>query len=260
MSQAAFITGGTKRIGLTIAKALAAQGYGLVLQSRDLLPAGAWAGAAELRDAGAPFVHVVQADLQCPHSRADLLTNVLALAPDLELLVANAAAFDYDHAMTATAERLQGHLAVNFMAPVELVTSWAQHRQALGLRNPGHAVLMLDQKVRNLNPDYYTYTLSKLALASAVPFLAQSLAPVLRVNAIAPGITYPSEGMSTQDFEKGAAVAALGVSNSAQDLADAVCALTRIPSITGQTLMVDGGQHLVPRRRDVAFAETPLRP
>lgn len=116
-----------------------------------------------------------------------------------------------------------------------------------------HVVTILDQKVFNLNIDYMTYTLSKLASHASIRYLAQCCAPVLRVNAIAPGLTLASADMNDEAFANAHKVAALDMSSTPQDITSAVILLESIPSITGQTIVVDGGQHLVPRTRDVAF-------
>ena len=100
-----------------------------------------------------------------------------------------------------------------------------------------------------------TYTLAKLASHSSIRYLAQCCAPTLRVNAIAPGVTLPSSDMDEAGFSRAHRIAVTGASSTAQDIAQAVWMLESSPAITGQTLTVDGGQHLVPRARDVAFRE-----
>lgn len=265
LSPCVLVTGAARRIGRAIAERYAAQHWAVALHYRNS-EAQAQELQAVLLGLGAPSVYLVRADLTDPLGRKHLLSQVLAQAGRLDALVNSAAAFDYDTALDASAQGLQQHVQTNFVAPTELTLLWAQARQkksqGCGAEQgaPGHVVTLLDQKLQNLNPDYCTYTLSKLAAASSIRFLAQACAPWLRVNAVSPGVTLPSSDMQDALFEQASAVAALGRSSRAQDIADAVWSLQSLPAVTGQNLVVDGGQHLVPRRRDVAFEEKPLHP
>lgn len=112
---------------------------------------------------------------------------------------------------------------------------------------------LLDQKLYNLNPDYLSYTLSKAALHSATTMLAQALAPTVRVVGVAPGITLVSGEQTEAGFATAHQRTPLGRSSSAQDIADAVCYAATARALTGTTLLVDGGQHLMPLPRDVMF-------
>ena len=117
----------------------------------------------------------------------------------------------------------------------------------------GSVVHVLDQKVFNLNPDYFSYTVSKLALERLVSLQAQALAPTLRVNAVAPGLMYLSGPQTPENFERAAQANLLRQPIDPQDVARSVVFLARTPSITGTTVRVDNGQHLVPMARDVMF-------
>jgi NAD(P)-dependent dehydrogenase (short-subunit alcohol dehydrogenase family) len=112
---------------------------------------------------------------------------------------------------------------------------------------------VLDQKVFNLNPDYFSYTLSKLALERAVSLQAQSLAPTLRVNAVAPGLMYLSGPQTQDNFNRAASANLLRHPIHPADVASSVVFLANNASITGTTVRVDNGQHLVPLARDVMF-------
>ena len=162
--------------------------------------------------------------------------------------------FEYDDAKTFTEAKFHEHLQSNYLAPLEFTMEL--FRLLNGLKKErAHVVTVLDQKVFNLNTDYMTYTLSKLAGHSSIRYLAQCCAPTLRVNAVAPGITLASSDMSENIFEKAHKYAALDSSSTPQDIAAAIIMLDSAPAITGQTIAVDGGQHLLPRARDVAFEE-----
>ena len=112
---------------------------------------------------------------------------------------------------------------------------------------------MLDQKLYNLNPDYLSYTLSKAALQTATVALAQALAPKVRVVGIAPGLTLPSADQTPEGFAAAHRVTPLGRASRLEDIVQAACYLADAPGVTGTTLVVDGGQHLVPLPRDVMF-------
>ena len=114
-------------------------------------------------------------------------------------------------------------------------------------------VNLLDQKLHNPNPDYFSYTLTKAALGHATILLAQALAPAVRVCGVSPGITLVSGPMDEDEFAKAHKLTALGRSSTPEDIARAVRFLLESPAITGVDLAVDGGQHLVGQSRDVLF-------
>lgn len=250
MTKLALVTGGAKRIGRAICLKLASQGYGVVIHY--------WSSedeASKTRDdclaAGAAFATTVRADLHNPDDRLILVDKATTLAGPISLLVNNASTFAYDEAATFSAQRFDDHLQTNYFAPIEL--TMAMHRLALNDHRTAHVVTLLDQKVFNLNTDYMTYTLAKLASQSSIRYLAQCCAPALRVNALAPGVSLISGNMDSEEFNKAHKVAALGRSSTPEDVAAAVLMLDGAPAITGQILAVDGGQHLIPRARDVGF-------
>lgn len=126
---------------------------------------------------------------------------------------------------------------------------------AVGSRHAGHfqVVNLLDQKLFNLNPDYLSYTLSKAALHTATTMLAQALAPKVRVVGVAPGITLASGDQTPEGFAKAHGKTPLGRSSTPEDVAATVCFVADNQAITGTTILVDGGQHLIPSHRDVMF-------
>ena len=114
-------------------------------------------------------------------------------------------------------------------------------------------IQLLDQKLINLNPDYLSYTLSKAALLSSVEMLALDFAPLLRVVGLAPGISLPSGDQTEEGFAKAHQMTPLQRSSKPNDVAKAAVFLAQANAITGTTLYVDGGQHLLPSTRDVMF-------
>ena len=261
MSRVSLVTGGAQRLGREICLGLAGRGDTVVIHYK-----GSDKAAARTRDdclaAGAAAAFIIQADLADTAQRMGLVDAVLRMTGDLHLLVNNASMFEYDNAHNFEPARFEQHLQTNFIAPVELTMALhrhylAQHSQAAGTR-AGHVVTLLDQKLENLNIDYLSYTLAKLGSGASIRYLAQCCAPYLRVNAISPGVTLLSGDMTPAEFERSQKIAALGQSSTPQDIAMAVLMLDGALAVTGQTLLVDGGQHLVPRQRDVAFENKDL--
>jgi NAD(P)-dependent dehydrogenase (short-subunit alcohol dehydrogenase family) len=172
-----------------------------------------------------------------------------ALGP-LGCIVNSAALFAFDDPTHFSPALLATHMQINVAAPLLLA-------QALHAATPegSEAVVinLLDQKLGNLNPDFLSYTLSKAALQAATTMLAQALAPRVRVVGISPGITLVSGDQEPAGFAQAHRATPLGRSSTPQDIVDAVCYLARARAITGTTLVVDGGQHLIPLARDVMF-------
>jgi len=252
MSRTALVTGGAKRIGRAISLRLAAQGYGVIIHYRNS-KVEAEKTRADCLEAGARMARIIHSDLSRQQERHVLVDRATEMAGVVNLLVNSASLFDYDDASTFTHQHLTEHLQTNYLAPVELTMAMHRLARASKPETLSHVVTLLDQKLFNLNTDYMTYTLAKLASHSSIRYLAQCCAPTLRVNAIAPGLTFVSGEMDHEDFIKAHRIAALGRSNTVEDIAASVMLLDESQSITGQTLVVDGGQHLVPRGRDVAF-------
>ena len=248
MRGTALVTGAARRVGAAIAIALAEDGWDVAIHyghSED--------AARETVDAihrcGRRAV-AFDADLADEGSVGALIGRVAdALAPPL-CLVNNASIFTSDDATSAGFESITAHMRVNLAAPVVLAR--AMHAR-LRARQRGVVVNLLDQKLFNPNPDFLSYTLSKAALQTATDLLARALAPKLRVVGVAPGITLPSADQTRRDFAKAHARTPLGRSSTPADIADAIRFVVDAPAITGTTLIVDGGQHLVPTARDVMF-------
>ncbi len=229
----ALITGGHRRLGAVISARLAAGGWALALHgAHDATPEPAL--AAVLGD-----WHGFVADLSDAAAVAGLLPRVcdhFGVVPSL--LVNNASMFAGDDV---------DHHPVNASAPVALSLAM----QSAGAS--GSIVNILDQRIRNPNRDQLSYTLSKTALAGATRALAVALAPTLRVNAVAPGLTMPTPEYSSEQVERVAAAMPLGVLPRPEDVADAVVYFAGAPAVTGQTLFVDGGASLKSFERDFLY-------
>ncbi len=243
----ALVTGAARRLGREIALELARGGHDIALHFRSG-PDEAQATVEELRAIGVEAA-AFQADLADEGACRALVPAVLARLGRLDAVVNSAALFEFDDAASFGYAMLERHLRANTGPAVLLAQALAQHlAQRPGAR--GAVVNLLDQKLWNPNPDYFSYTLSKAALECATQLLARALAPAVRVVGVAPGLTLTSTTMSPERFEELHRLSPLGRSSTPADVAAGVRFLIQNGSITGTTLLVDGGQHMMALARD----------
>ncbi len=264
MTSWALITGGSVRLGRETGLAFARAGWSVACHYNRSADA-AQALCEELRAMGVQALAVageLEDEASCQHI---FDTTVATTGTHLRCIVNNASLFVPDQGDDFNEAQAVAQLKVNLMAPMRfgkwLAALHAKNPNALahagsdagsGLAAPS-VVHVLDQKVFNLNPDYFSYTLSKLALERAVSLQAQSLAPTLRVNAVAPGLMYLSGPQTQDNFDRAAQANLLRQPIDPADVAHTVVFLANNPSITGTTVRVDNGQHLVPLARDIMF-------
>jgi NAD(P)-dependent dehydrogenase (short-subunit alcohol dehydrogenase family) len=252
----ALVTGAAVRLGREIALAYARAGWAVLCHYRSQATE-AEQTCAELRALGVQ-AHALQADLGKAGATAELMQAALALtsgqAP--HAVVNNASLFEPDTGMDFSPQLLAQHMQVNCSAALELGALAARAAQGQGVVPV--VVHILDQKVLNLNPDYFSYTVSKLALHQAVALQAMALAPHARVVGVAPGLLYPSGPQSQDNFARASQVNLMRQAINPHDVARTVLFVSETPSVNGVTIAVDQGQHLVPLARDVMFAiDTP---
>jgi len=243
----ALVTGAAKRIGRAIAEDLAANGFAVAIHaSRSIETAENF--AAELRQSGSRAI-AVQADLQKIDETSDLIKRASEALGPIDLLVNNASVFHEDSVRHIDAAAWDEHFAVHVRAPSILSAGFAAQ---LPEGTEGLIVNIIDQRVWALRPSFYSYTLSKSALWTATQTMAQALAPRIRVNAIGPGPSMPSERQAQEDFQ--AQVSALILKRGPQlgEFGKTIRFLYETPSITGQMIALDGGQHLAWQTPDVA--------
>lgn len=249
------VTGAAKRLGRSIALALAAGGWQVAVHYRssqqDAIETAA--SCAQVAGASAHF----EADFEDENAVRALLPRVVAHFGSVDAVVNSASLFEHDDATTFGFAALEKHLRSNTAAPVLLAQALHQHvadRVARGEAGAQGAVVnLLDQKLWNQNPDFLSYTLSKAALEAAGTMLALALAPLVRVVGVAPGLTLTSHMLSDDKFSQLHALSPLGRSSTPDDVAATVKFALENRSMTGTTLLVDGGQHLMKFDRDFSL-------
>jgi NAD(P)-dependent dehydrogenase (short-subunit alcohol dehydrogenase family) len=240
----ALVTGGARRIGAAIVTRLAAEGWRVVIHANSSLTE-AEALAGRIRQAGGS-ASCVGADLRDGAAVAELVGEAARAFGPLTLLVNNASLFRVDTLQTVSGEQWEAHQAVNLRAPVFLARDFAAQAPA------GSSIVnIVDQRVLKLTPQCFSYTLAKAALHAATTTMAQSLAPGIRVNAVGPGPTLPNPHDGEDGLRQEAAGIPLGRTIDPAEIAEAVLYLARATGVTGQTIAVDGGQHIGWRTPDV---------
>jgi len=230
------VTGAAKRLGRAMALGLAQAGWRVVVHFHQ----SAEQAQATVRDCAAftPGAIGLSADLSQANQVSQLLPAAITQLGHVDAVVNSASVFEHDDAHSFSADSLATHMHVNLTAPVLLAQSLAQHLKSRGASPAsGVVVNLLDQKLWNPNPDFLSYTLSKAALEQATTLLAQALAPQIRVVGVAPGLT----------------LTPLGQSSTLEDVVSAVVFACTNRSVTGSTLLVDGGQHLTRFQRDFSM-------
>ena len=238
-SKTVLVTGGGQRIGRAISLALADDGWQVAVHFNSSLEQ-----ATEVVDEIAHSGNIamaVQADLTNEEAVTSLISNISGELAPVTAVINNASIFEEDTVKNVTKDSWDRHLAINLRAPFILTQSLAKN---LNNGQKGNVINIVDQRVENLTPYFTSYTLSKSALWMLTKATASALAPNIRVNAIGPGPTLPSARQSQLQFDKQVALTPLEVQVNVEEISNAVRFILATPSMTGQLLSIDSGQHL----------------
>lgn len=233
------VTGAAKRMGAAIVQALADDGWSVAVHynhSRE--DAEALVRRLELQGRRAV---ALQADLANEAEVETLVSRAREELGPLTALVNNASLFERDEALTVTRESWHAHMDINLRAPFILSQEFALQ---VPERTGGAIVNIVDQRVLNLTPGFFSYTLSKAGLWTMTQTLAMALAPGVRVNAVGPGPTIQNERQSEAHFRAQWESTALERKVEPEEVCAAVRYLLSAPSVTGQMIAVDSGEHL----------------
>jgi NAD(P)-dependent dehydrogenase (short-subunit alcohol dehydrogenase family) len=274
----ALVTGAGKRLGREIALGLARAGWRIAVHYRsseaealqtaaDCMQAFAqWQAQAGLKAEGGDATvlqngtqvqlqnFIFKADLANEEATRKLLPQVVNQLGRVDAVINSAALFEHDDVQSFSYANMAQHWASNTGAAIVLAQALHQHCQSRDAQAAEAVVInMLDQKLWNPNPDFLSYTLSKAALEAANTLLAQALAPLVRVIGVAPGLTLTSHMLDDDKFQKLHTLSPLGRSSSVEDVVSSVVFAVHNRAMTGTTLLVDGGQHLMKFERDFSL-------
>ena len=248
------VTGAAKRLGREIALKLAAQGWRVAVHYRDSVEeARATAEDCARLTTGA---QAFRSNLGNETAVRNLLPTVIAAFGQVDAVVNCASTFEHDTTASFSFAVMEKHMRSNAGAAILISQALHTHIAQRSKTQPevrGVVVNLLDQKLWNQNPDFLSYTLSKAALEAANTMLAHALAPRLRLVGVAPGLTLTSHMLSDEKFQQLHRLSPLGRSSSSADVAATVRFALENASITGTTLLVDGGQHLMRFERDFSL-------
>jgi len=233
------VTGAARRIGRAVALDLARHGWAVAVHYNHSAEA-AEEVVDEIEALGGRAV-ALDADLFSEQDVQALIPRAVEALGPLDALVNNASVFEWDTAMTATRASWDLHMEVNLRAPFVLMQHFAA---LLPPETDGAIVNLIDERVFNLTPYFTSYTVSKAALWALTQTMALALAPHIRVNGIGPGPALPSARQTDEQFARQCEAMPLKRGTSPEEIAEAVRFLLSMPSLTGQMIALDGGQHL----------------
>lgn len=260
MNGSALITGAATRIGKEIALGLAALGNNIVVHYMSS-KVQAEQVVREAKSFGVQ-AESIKADLLNDNEVNGLITRASALiGSPLNILVNNASIFEYDNIETASIESWNRHIGSNLKAPLFLMQEFSKQVIDLVIDSngenvpQGNVVNIVDQRVLKKTPEFFTYSLAKMGLWSMTQTGAQALAPKIRVNAIAPGPTLKGHRQDEIQFERQRKNTILKRGSAPDEILEALKFILKTPSITGQLICVDGGQHLAWKTADILGLE-----
>ncbi|MCP4640862.1 MAG: SDR family oxidoreductase [bacterium] len=233
----ALVTGAAKRLGRSVAEALAAQGANVVVHYRS--SAGEAAGLVKSLEAKDVRAWAIQADLEDPDAASKLVDRAIASAGALDILVNSASIFPESALTEFTPDELYASININALAPLVLGRGFAAQERE------GTILNFLDCRIQDYDARHAAYHLSKRMLFTLTRMMALEFAPRIRVNAVAPGLVLPPAGEDESYLRNLAHTNPLNSHGSAEDIVQAALFLIGSPFVTGQVVYVDGGRHMI---------------
>lgn len=244
----ALVTGSGGRLGEVIARHLSKNGFKIILHVNRSRTEGKKL-VKEITDGGNEAV-LTFCDFQRPSTISKFFQGIVDRHGTPDLIVNNASVFEYDFPGKGSVKLLDKSLAIHVKAPFLLLELAYKNARR---KRPVTVINILDQKVINPNPDYFSYTVGKFGLLAITKAWQMNPSNRLRVFGILPGLLFPSGKQTQRDFEQVRSDTILGQNPSPQEIANAVLFLASNKSMPGQNLVIDGGESLVRRARDIAY-------
>ncbi len=248
MKKTVVITGANRRIGLFLTGYFVSLDYEViaVVKTPDISKE-----LQTLKALNPNSIAIIQKDFLTSSIDWEFWDNLKNV--DISGFIHCASIFRHDTIETTNIKNLREHQVINCDSFVEACTSFCQYHKNNDLKTIPSFISFVDSKVEDLNVDHYSYTLSKLNLASNIKFLAMTGAPKIRVNGISPGLTLPSGEQTLEQFEESQKSLPYGYGVSLEDIAQSTAFLMMMPAINGQIITVDAGQHLQ-KKRDIIIS------
>ncbi len=200
-----------------------------------------------------PSAEIVQGNLDNWADGAAMIEALAARLPDFRVLINNASVFNHDSVQALDPAIFEEAMQVNAGTPARMAQAFLAHAQARGGRR---VIQVLDQKLDNPNPDFFSYTMSKHALASTVPMMAMAAAGSAdRIYGLCPGAILPSHDQTAEEAARSHRRNLLKRLTGTGEIAQAALFLAEGWLESGQILFVDSGQHLLAQPRDVIYLE-----
>ncbi len=242
---AILITGAARRIGAVLAQQFGAAGWHVVIHAGHS-PEPAHALAATLASA-----EVVQCDLADGDAALRMIAELAERLDDWRVLINCAAVFKPDSAKAIDPAIFAEAMIVNAETPTRMAQAFLTNAKAQSGKRVIH---FLDQKIANPNPDFFSYTMAKHALASTVKMLAMAqIDPATRIYGLAPGAMLPSHDQHDEEHERSGRMNLLQRLTDPAELAQAALFLAEGWLASGELLYIDSGQHLLAQPRDVLY-------
>jgi NAD(P)-dependent dehydrogenase (short-subunit alcohol dehydrogenase family) len=242
---AVLVTGAAKRIGRVIARSFGEAGWHVVIHYGR-----SWREAEQLADS-LPSAETIHCDLGDGDAAVAMVEALASRLPDWRVLVNSASTFRQDDATALTPATNKHVMQVNAETPVRMTQEFFRVAKATGGRR---VIQLTDQKLANPNPDFFSYTMSKHALASTVPMMAMAMQdPADRIYGLAPGAILASHDQSEEEIEISHRLNLLARKTGAEEVAEACLFLAEGWLKSGETIFIDSGQHLLRQERDVIY-------